>query len=138
RLIVRRAVAAAPKAGAGRESEDPGAGNGPAKGESVEEEGAPAAVAPAEEPLIIDLSQAGSIQKTVRGTRYLDLTAHPWAGLKVIMQLEAKDAIDQAAMSEPVEIVLPEREFKHPVARALVEARKDLMRDPIENREVVA
>ncbi|HEX7007094.1 MAG TPA: DUF4175 family protein, partial [Alphaproteobacteria bacterium] len=29
-------------------------------------------------------------------------------------------------------------EFKHPVARALVEARKDLMRDPVENRQVVA
>ncbi|HEX7007122.1 MAG TPA: DUF4175 family protein, partial [Alphaproteobacteria bacterium] len=48
------------------------------------------AAAPAEEPLIIDLSQAGAVQKTVRGARSQDLTAHPWAGLPVVMQLEAK------------------------------------------------
>ena len=94
--------------------------------------------AAAEEPLIIDLSQAGSVQRTIRGTRFQDLTPHPWAGLPVIMQLEAKDALGQMAKSEPVKLVLPEREFKHPVAKALVEARKDLLRDPAQNREIVA
>ena len=94
--------------------------------------------ASAEAPLVIDLSQAGSVQKTVRATRFQDLTAHPWAGLPVVMQLEAKDALGQTARSEEVKLVLPERQFKHPVAKALVEARKDLMRDPAQNRQVVA
>jgi uncharacterized protein (TIGR02302 family) len=89
-------------------------------------------------PLVIDLSQAGSVQKTVRGTRFQDLTPHPWAGLPVVMQLVAKDAIGQTAYSEEVKLVLPERQFKHPIAKALVDARKDLLRDPAANREVVA
>ncbi|MGE5147315.1 MAG: TIGR02302 family protein [Candidatus Eiseniibacteriota bacterium] len=94
--------------------------------------------AAAEEPLVIDLSQAGSVQRTIRGTRFQDLTPHPWAGMPVVMQLEAKDALGQTALSEPVKLVLPEREFKHPVAKALVEARKELLRDPVNNREIVA
>lgn len=67
---------------------------------------------------------------------YLDLTAHPLAGLPVTMRLEATDAIGQVGRSEPLELTLPERAFKHPLARAVIEQRKALMSSPQRQREV--
>ena len=61
---------------------------------------------------------------------YLDLTPHPWAGLPVVVRLEAIDALDQRGQSEPEELVLPAREFQHPVARAIIEQRRRLAGRP--------
>lgn len=61
---------------------------------------------------------------------YLDLTPHPWAGLPVVLRLEAVDGIDQVGQSEPQEIVLPARPFQHPVARAIIEQRRHLAAEP--------
>jgi soluble cytochrome b562 len=66
----------------------------------------------------------------VAHSSYHDLTAHPWAGLHVDLRLAAEDAIGQRDLSYPVRLVLPERIFNHPVARALVELRKQLSIDP--------
>ena len=55
-----------------------------------------------------------------------DFSAHPWAGLQVQVQLHAIDARGQAGHSDSIAIVLPERVFNHPVARAIAEARKKL------------
>ena len=62
---------------------------------------------------------------------YLDLTPHPWAGLPVVLRLEAVDGIDQRR---------PERAaggsccrcapFQHPVARAIIEQRRHLADRP--------
>ena len=68
---------------------------------------------------------------------YLDLTPHPWAGLPVVLRLEAVDGIEQRGQSEPIEIILPARNFQHPVARALIEQRRQLAAQP-ESREQVA
>ncbi len=59
-----------------------------------------------------------------------DLTAHPWAGLEVSIELAASDALGQIGTSEPVTMVLPERIFNHPVARRLIEERRKLALDP--------
>jgi uncharacterized protein (TIGR02302 family) len=67
---------------------------------------------------------------------YHDLTPHPWAGLAVTIQLTATDAIEQTGRSETLEIVLPERIFQHPVARAIIEQRKRLIMNPDERRSV--
>jgi uncharacterized protein (TIGR02302 family) len=67
---------------------------------------------------------------------YHDLTPHPWAALPVLIQLTAKDALDQTASSEVLEVVLPERVFRHPVARAVIEQRKRLIADPEQRRAV--
>jgi uncharacterized protein (TIGR02302 family) len=67
---------------------------------------------------------------------YLDLTAHPLAGLPVVLRLEAVDAIEQTGRSAEIELVLPEREFRHPLARAVIEQRKTLMGTPDRQREV--
>ena len=69
------------------------------------------------------------------GRTLRDFSDHPLAGLPVRIYLEAKDAAGQTGDGEPIEIVLPERSFAHPVARALVALRKRLS-DPRERRAV--
>ena len=63
-------------------------------------------------------------------TAYHDLTAHPWAGLEVEITLLAEDAAGQTGISEPFVMTLPEREFHHPVARAVIEQRRNLFLQP--------
>ncbi|MDX1486102.1 MAG: DUF4175 family protein [Alphaproteobacteria bacterium] len=79
---------------------------------------------------VIDLALPGSTVKDVKETSYHDLTSHPWAGLEVHVQIVAKDARGQDGVSDSVTITLPERFFRHPVARALVILRKRLAKDP--------
>lgn len=59
-----------------------------------------------------------------------DLSAHPWAGLPVIVHFTAKDALDQGARSEMLRITLPERPFRHPVAQEIVSLRRKLIWTP--------
>ncbi|TNE57189.1 MAG: TIGR02302 family protein [Alphaproteobacteria bacterium] len=63
-------------------------------------------------------------------TGYLDLTAHPWAGLPVSVQLLAIDAVGQIGRSPPADLTLPERAFLHPLAKAIIEQRRNLARAP--------
>lgn len=58
-----------------------------------------------------------------------DLTQHPWAGLLVTMALVAVDAVGQQGRSELRTFVLPERAFTNPLARALIEQRRNLALD---------
>ncbi len=53
-----------------------------------------------------------------------DLTEHPWAGATVDLTLLARDAAGQEGRSAPVAIVLPQRPFRNPLARALIEQRR--------------
>lgn len=62
----------------------------------------------------------------IRTSSVQDFSAHPWAGLQVMIQLQAIDARGQASQSDQIAIVLPERIFNHPVARAIAEQRKKL------------
>ncbi|MED5395812.1 MAG: DUF4175 family protein, partial [Pseudomonadota bacterium] len=62
----------------------------------------------------------------VKGNSIQDVTAHPWAGLPVEIRLHALDARGQAGTSDAFAMVLPERVFNHPVARAIFDARKQL------------
>ena len=67
--------------------------------------------------------------KQVDGKASQDLTAHPWAGLKVRMTLAARDQAGQTGTSQPYEFILPERKFTKPLAKAVVEQRKKLVRE---------
>jgi len=58
-----------------------------------------------------------------------DLTSHPWAGAKVRITLVVKDEAGQEGRSQPVEVVLPARNFTQPLARAVVEQRGNLALD---------
>jgi uncharacterized protein (TIGR02302 family) len=81
-------------------------------------------------PLVIQLPAAVSNRKELHGTTYQDLTAHPWAGLPVELQLVATDATGQTGASRPLRMTLPERQFHHPVAKAIIEQRKLLVTHP--------
>lgn len=82
------------------------------------------------EPPVMPLQLSRANAKHIDGRATQDLTAHPWAGLKVRMTLVARDQAGQAGMSAPYEFVLPERVFTKPLAKAVVEQRKKLVRDP--------
>ncbi len=58
-----------------------------------------------------------------------ELSSHPWAGSKVRLRLVARDDAGQEGLSDPVEITLPQRRFYEPLARAVVEQRRDLALD---------
>ena len=59
-----------------------------------------------------------------------DLSEHPWAGARVTMTLSALSVSGKVGTSGPVEVTLPQRTFHNPLARALVEQRRDLILDP--------
>ncbi|MDX7952092.1 TIGR02302 family protein, partial [Lichenihabitans sp. Uapishka_5] len=67
----------------------------------------------------------------------LDLSDHPWAGAHVTLTLQARDEAGNTGESKPVDLVLPSRPFTNPLARALVEQRRNLVLDP-DHRERVA
>ncbi len=63
------------------------------------------------------------------GQTIKDLTDHPWAGADVVMTLIARDEGGNEGKSEPFAFRLPERVFTKPLARALVEQRRNLALD---------
>ena len=83
-----------------------------------------------DEAVELDIPLPGLHVKEATATSYHDLTPHPWAGLPVEIRLVATDAVGQTGESEPVRIKLPERKFEHPVARAIIDQRKELVTDP--------
>jgi uncharacterized protein (TIGR02302 family) len=106
--------------------------------ESVPElEGGKTKSSPLAEAPLMPLQLPRVNAKQVQGNATQDLTAHPWAGLKVRMTLAARDQAGQIGLSEPYEFILPERNFTKPLAKALVEQRKKLVREP-ESAERVA
>lgn len=70
------------------------------------------------------------------GSSYQDLTDHPWAGLSVEMRLVATDGKGQMAATAPKTFTLPERQFTHPIARAIILNRKLLVQEPETSREI--
>jgi uncharacterized protein (TIGR02302 family) len=81
------------------------------------------------ETIELDLPLPSLNPKEAEATSYHDLTSHPWAGLLVEIRLVALDGLGQTAESDPVRMILPEREFRHPVARAIIDQRKELAKD---------
>ena len=68
-------------------------------------------------------TRAGAAQTTH------DLTAHPWAGAEVSVQLVARDEAGNEGRSKSVDFTLPQRIFVKPIARALIEQRRILALD---------
>ncbi len=94
------------------------------------EAGAKVEADPLLEPPTMPLQLPRTNAKRIDGKATQDLTAHPWAGLKVRMTLVARDQAGQIGQSQPYEFALPERKFTKPLAKAVVEQRKKLVRDP--------
>lgn len=88
-------------------------------------------------PIVLPLPLPGAAPREAKGTGFHDLTPHPWAGLDVVIALEATDAAGQTGTAPERPFTLPERPFNHPVARAIIAERKKLtlggdpMREPV-------
>ena len=76
--------------------------------------------------------------KTLSHTSFVDLTAHPYAGLNVDIVLEAIDGAGQTGFSKAVRFTLPARVFTNPLARALIEQRQVLGMADVRLRDRVA
>lgn len=63
------------------------------------------------------------------GQTVKDMTEDPYAGADVTLTLMAKDEAGNEGKSAPFEMRLPERLFAKPLARALIEQRRDLALD---------
>ncbi len=90
----------------------------------------------AREPVELELTVPGHRPQEAEAVGYFDLTPHPWAGQPVTVQLAVTDAAGQAGLSDPAAMILPEREFTHPIARAIIEERRRLMLHPEQRIEV--
>jgi uncharacterized protein (TIGR02302 family) len=76
-------------------------------------------------PLVLPQARTKSgVGQTIK-----DITEHPWAGVDVTMTLLARDEANNEGRSSPHELRLPERPFVKPLARALIEQRRDLALD---------
>ncbi|WP_300301043.1 TIGR02302 family protein [Ferrovibrio sp.] len=84
----------------------------------------------AEQPQSVDWPAPPAGGGAVNATQGFDFTAHPWAGLQVSMTLVATDALGQVGRSAAVVVTLPARRFLHPVAKAIVEQRRELALKP--------
>lgn len=82
-------------------------------------------------PITLDMTLPSAAPKQARGLAQPDLSAHPWAGLPVVLRLIARDGAGQEGNSEEVALALPERSFNHPVARSMIEIRKALSLNPL-------
>ena len=66
-----------------------------------------------------------------------DLASHPWAGSEVDLTLLARDQAGQEGMSPAYRITLPQRRFAKPLARAVVEQRRNLALDAENHTQVL-
>lgn len=96
----------------------------------------PGAAVIGEEVIDLPLLLPALAPRQARAASYHDLTPHPWAGTPVRIELTAQDAIGQEGLSGPFAMLLPERQFSHPVARAIIEQRKRLTLDPAAHEDV--
>jgi uncharacterized protein (TIGR02302 family) len=81
-------------------------------------------VEPPSAPLALPPGGSGEADGSV------DLADHPWAGARVKMTLHARDGAGQESATPPIEVTLPARVFTQPMAKALVEQRRDLVLSP--------
>ncbi|MEM8801648.1 MAG: DUF4175 family protein, partial [Pseudomonadota bacterium] len=56
-----------------------------------------------------------------------DFSKHPWANLPIKAELVAADAAEQEGLSAPQFATLPGRRFFDPLAKAIIEQRRDLL-----------
>ena len=78
-------------------------------------------------PMVVALPVDDPSAKTLRETLYEDLTQSPYAGIKVRAILKATDAAGKSGHSAAAVFTLPQRIFTNPLARALIEQRRNLI-----------
>lgn len=105
---------------------------------AVQPNGAPAdAALQIGKPPVFPLSLPRSPVKSAEAKTYKDLTAHPWAGLPVVVTLAARDETGNEGRSGPRGIILPERKFTKPLAKAVIDQRRSLVENPGDVNRIV-
>jgi uncharacterized protein (TIGR02302 family) len=89
-------------------------------------------------PLLVPIPLPGAATKSAKGSRIIDLTANPWAGLPVNAQLVAHDAPGLEGRSEILQFRLPERRFNNLLARAVAVIRRQLSVAPEDHAAAIA
>ena len=87
-------------------------------------------------PLILQMPLPGLGKTTVTGKSFNELAPHAFAGHLVRIVMQTIDEIGQIGKSEPVEMILPKRVFRHPVAHAVIEQRERLVAKPEKRRDI--
>ena len=87
-----------------------------------------------EMPLALPRRGAGG-KAAAKSTR--DLTEHVWAGASIKLTLKTVDDAGHEARSETKTMLLPQRPFSNPLARAVVEQRRILALDAHQKRRVL-
>jgi len=96
------------------------------------------AEAPEEAPFEVELAVPASQPRSLDSATWHDLTAHPWAGLVVSARPMVEDNAGQVAGGEAVTLELPERTFANPVARAIIDQRRQIGDDRSNGPEAAA
>ena len=89
---------------------------------------------PSAPPIRIPIPLPGADTRNSAGTALIDLTASPWAGLKVTARLVARNGAGLAGVSSSARFRLPEIAFRNPLARALIAVRQHLALAPHDRR----
>ncbi|MFM2423342.1 MAG: hypothetical protein RL291_1872, partial [Pseudomonadota bacterium] len=84
---------------------------------------------PRERPPAMNIRLPRAYAKTVEGIGLTEINDHLWGGLPVRVTLVARDVAGQMGRSETLELILPQRQFRKPLARALIEQRRLLVSD---------
>ncbi len=85
---------------------------------------------PSVDNLPVEIQLAAPDAKELQRVTFEDMTAYPWSGQPVQMQLIVTDNTGHRSESEAVNFVPPARTFLHPIAKALIEERRKLMQNP--------
>ena len=89
-------------------------------------------------PPVFPLSLPRPPVKAAETKTYRDLTAHPWAGLPVVVTLVARDEAGHESFSAPRGVILPERKFTKPLAKEIAGQRRLLVEEPGDRFRVAA
>mgnify|MGYP003949756131 CR=1 FL=1 len=81
---------------------------------------------PKQNPATLLLTNFNELETLVQKSDFLSLAEHLWAGSPVFISLIAEDIIGQVKESSPAHVQLPERQFRNPLAKKVIEIRKQL------------
>ena len=80
------------------------------------------------EPIVLDLPMPFNGDRTAFEEVLIDsFEDHPWAGLPIALRLTVEDAAGQTGAADVLGQDLPGRRFFNPLAKALIEQRRDLL-----------